>query len=794
MKATAVISDGRLPVKTNGAPASQTAPPDGLASTQTRDWLHQLSRVFEQSPNSIVITDKTGRIEHVNPRFCALTGYSAEEVLGQNPRILKSGEMPAEGYRQLWKTILAGEEWRGEFHNRKKNGALYWESAAISPICDNAGEITHFLAIKEDITQRKLAESLLAQTENLFRSFMDGVPDMVYFKNVKSRFIRVNQAIANRFGQPDPESLLGKTDFDFFSADHAREAFEDEQEIMRTGRPLVNKEERETWPDRADTWVSTSKLPLRNPAGKIIGIIGVSRDITERKQAEAKIRDQARMLDLAQDAIFVLDLEGHITYWNNGAERVYGWRAGEVMGRKYLDLLARGVMRPELQKILQVIRERGEWTGELEEIGKDGNVIVVHGRANLVRDAQGKPSSILIINTDITQKKRLETQTLRSQRMESLGTLAGGIAHDLNNVLTPLLISVDLLKHKVTDAEGQKLLDSMESNILRGAKLIKQVLAFGRGIKGARAPIHLGGIVDEIEQIVRETFPKSVEFGRQLPAHLWPVTGDATQVYQVLLNLCVNARDAMPNGGKLSIQMDNVVLDDIYASLNLEAKPGSYVVIKVMDTGTGIPRQIQDRIFEPFFSTKGPNKGTGLGLSTCLGIVKGHGGFINCYSETGKGTAFKVYLPANTAAIHQHEIGKLPADQAKTVCGHGEMVMVVDDEQIICEVAQQTLECFGYRVVTAANGAEAVALYQQKKDQIAAVVIDMSMPVMDGHAAIVALKAINPEIKIIGASGLDSPGDPKGAEGHECRHFMPKPNSAETLLLTMHKVLAAESA
>ena len=375
--------------------------------------------------------------------------------------------------------------------------------------------------------------------------------------------------------------------------------------------------------------------------------------------------------------------------------------------------------------------------------------------------------------------------------MESLGTLAGGIAHDLNNVLTPLLFSVQLLKTKIGDEEGRELLDTLETNVMRGAKLIKQVLAFGRGLPGERAAVQLGLIVREIEHLIGETFPKSVEFEKRLPADLWTVTGDATQLYQVLLNLCVNASDAMPEGGKLCIQADNVVLDEIQAGLGLEVKPGSYVVIKVMDTGTGITKEVQDRMFEPFFTTKAPGKGTGLGLSTSLGIVKSHGGFINCYSEPGKGTAFKVYFPANaTPATVELAAGK----EAGLPRGQGELVLLVDDEKTIREVARKTLEHFGYRVVTAANGAEAVALYQQQRDEIAVVIMDMAMPVMDGHAAIAALEAINPRVKIIGASGWDSKGGtPQAIEaGRRC--FLPKPFTTEALLQTLRRALVAKPA
>jgi signal transduction histidine kinase/CheY-like chemotaxis protein len=399
---------------------------------------------------------------------------------------------------------------------------------------------------------------------------------------------------------------------------------------------------------------------------------------------------------------------------------------------------------------------------------------------------QNGESHLLHVFSDVTEKKKLEAQFLRSQRMESIGTLAGGIAHDLNNVLTPLLFAVQALKDKVSDEAGRQMLDILETNVRRGASLVKQVLIFGRGIKGERItvqPRHLGR---EIEHIVRETFPKCLKFESHCAADLWTITGDPTQIEQVLLNLCVNARDAMPGGGNLSLRMENLVLDESHAVANLEARPGRHVVISVTDTGAGMTREIQDRIFEPFFTTKETGKGTGLGLSTTLAIVKGHGGFINCYSEPGKGSVFKVYLPASPDATVETQA---PAHQSSLPRGHNELVLVVDDEEPIRNLAQTMLKRFGYRVLLAADGTEAVKLYTSRRNEIALVITDMAMPVMDGPATIAALQAINPNVKVIGSSGLDMNDGAVGAVNTGLRHFMPKPYTAETMLTMLLEVL-----
>jgi PAS domain S-box-containing protein len=512
-------------------------------------------------------------------------------------------------------------------------------------------------------------------------------------------------------------------------------------------------------------------------------------EIAERKKAEVQIGEQSRLLDLAHDAIMVRDMDDHILYWNRGAERIYGWTAREMIGRKLQDLMPKDTFNTlKYEEAGKTILATGNWQGEFASRTKSGEELIVEARWTLVHDEQGNPKSILGISNDITEKKRFETQFLRAQRMENIGALASGIAHDLNNILTPLLVSVQVLKEKIADADGMRLLAALEANCQRGAGLVKQVLTFGRGMEGERVLLNPKHIAREIEQIVHETFPKSVVFELHCQPGLWTMIGNATQLHQVLLNLSVNARDAMPNGGRLSIQMANLMVEEAYAAKKLEARPGPYVVITVSDTGEGIPQEIQEKIFDPFFTTKAPGKGTGLGLSTTLAIVKSHNGFVNCYSEPGKGAVFKVYFPANPvpAAVEK------PASDSRLPRGHNELVLVVDDEEPILNLAQNLLERFGYRVLLSENGVEAVALYAHRQKEIAVVITDMVMPVMDGPATVAAIKAMNPNIKIIGSSGLTSQGGLAKAENIGIRYFIPKPYTAETMLKVVAEALRGE--
>jgi nitrogen-specific signal transduction histidine kinase len=385
---------------------------------------------------------------------------------------------------------------------------------------------------------------------------------------------------------------------------------------------------------------------------------------------------------------------------------------------------------------------------------------------------------------DITEKKMLELQLLRAQRMESIGTLASGIAHDINNVLTPIMLAQEILKEKLTDEESLRLLNTIERSTKRGANLMKQVMSFSKGVEGERNLLQVAHIVSEIREIAKETFPRSIETRTDIPNELLAISGDATQVHQVIMNLCVNARDAMSDGGVLNISAENLFIDENYARMNTEAKIGYYIVITVSDTGKGIPPEVMDRIFEPFFTTK-DGKGTGLGLSTALGIVKSHGGFITVYSEVGNGTAFKVYLPVITIT----ETPKEEERQLELPAGHGESILVVDDEDQIREITRKTLETHGYRVITANDGKEAIALYKQYRELIKTVLMDMMMPVMDGQASIRVIRKINPEVKIITMSGLAEKERLANVADYS-NAFLPKPYTAEKLLKTIHEVLS----
>jgi len=507
-----------------------------------------------------------------------------------------------------------------------------------------------------------------------------------------------------------------------------------------------------------------------------------------RKETARKLREQAELLDKARDAICVTDIEGRITYSNQSAERLFGWVGAKAQGELLSELLSKLGCTPQIKAAHLALKSADSWTGQLQIKSQDSNPLVVESRWTLVRDAEGQDQSILIINTDITEQDKLEKQFLRAQRLESIGTLAGGIAHDLNNTLTPILIAVDMLRQEITDERLVRLLNVMNTSAQHGANLIRQVLTFARGTEtdDERMPVQPSLIIRDVVELISETFPRSIKVSSDTGDVLHFVKGNHTQLGQVLMNLCVNARDAMPEGGQLTIKAQNVVIDEITASANPGAQPGRHVLIAIADTGCGIPPDIIDRIFDPFFTTKNHGEGTGLGLATTLGIVKSHDGFLQVKSTVGQGTEFRIYLPA---ILESTEAAQPPSDETAAMHGRGETVLVIDDEASVREIVGVTLEAYGYQVILAADGHLGIDLYRQHANEIKAVLTDMMMPTMQGAQVIATLHAIKPDLPIMAMSGLLDAKKLTFTVEPGRLQILQKPMSSEQLLRAVHSLL-----
>lgn len=617
--------------------------------------------------------------------------------------------------------------------------------------------------------------------EAFYHALVDNLPLFVFRKDAHGRFTYANQLLCADLGR-DLEDLLGHTDFDLFPESLAREYLAGDQQVMRSAQKLEQTQQY-CRPDGERRFIHNVKVPLFDPYGRVVGVQGVFWDVTEQKRAEESIREQAELLNLAGDAIIVRDPAGRTAFWNHGAERLYGWTATEAAAQSTSTLT--GVEPDKLMEIELGLQARGEWNGEIKQRTRTGGELTVMSRWTLVRDAHGKPKSALIINTDLTDRKRLEAQFLRAQRMEGVGTLASGLAHDLNNILAPIIISVPLLRGPLTPAEVGEVVTTIENSAMRGASIIRQLLTFGRGVEGERIPVQVRYLVQDTLKIARETFPRCIRLRSLVPDDLWAVQGDPTQIHQILLNLAVNARDAMPNGGELVFTARNLVLDEHYAAMNIKARPVPHVLLRVQDTGTGIPREIRDKIFDPFFTTKEQGKGTGLGLATVAGIVKSHGGFIELDTEPGRGTAFSIYLPA----LPEARLSENATDAQVSPDGAGEAILVVDDEDSVRDATRKMLERHGYRVQVAGEGSQALALFSTRVTEFSLIITDVDMPVMDGLALVRVLRKMAPRLQIIASTGLSNDQRIEALRLLGIGRPLFKPYTADELLQAVHLAL-----
>lgn len=489
-------------------------------------------------------------------------------------------------------------------------------------------------------------------------------------------------------------------------------------------------------------------------------------------------------LELAQQAAqigtFEWNIQSNQVAWTAELEALYGLEPGsfEDQHDRWLQTIHPDDYASIEQDLQQSLQKGQGLNTEFRILSPDQQVRWIAVKSSLFQDETGQPQRLIGIHIDITEKKLLEAQFLRAQRLESLGTLASGIAHDLNNILTPILAVAQLLPMKLPDLDPQMrhMLDILETSARRGTAMIQQILSFARGAEGKRVSLQINHLLVEIKKMMQQTLPRSIEIVTDFAADLWPVLGDATQLHQVLMNLCVNARDAMPDGGQLTITADKLLLDEAYVRTHLEAKTGAYVRVSITDTGTGIPDSILHRIFDPFFTTKEVGKGTGLGLSAVLGIVKSHGGFVEVQSQPYQGSQFSIYLPACQSVLPPE------TDNLADLAGDQELILVVDDEPVIGETIRTTLETYNYQVLVAQDGIEAIACFAQQQEQIHCVLIDLMMPGMDGFAVLAVLRQLQPQTPVMAMSGVHSAQIREQVQAQGFQHFLPKPFTAQELL------------
>jgi PAS domain S-box-containing protein len=757
------------------------------AEEALRESEHKFRMLYDEAPDGLFILEaETSRVLDCNPTALALfDAAQRRDLVGRDGLLFPAGSISREEIDAGLRTVEQDGRFSVELEFESLAGRRFWGALVAQKLLLGGRRFT--LVRLTDVTARRRLLELLADTQEIAH-----VGGWEYHVD-EDRLVWTDE-VYRICGLPIDEPVGLQRAFAFFTPESGRLLRDAFDEALRRGLPW-RLDLQATRTDGSAVRVAVDGR-AEFSGGRVSRLYGMMRDITQEhaaaaalREREEKLREQAMLLDAANDAIVLRSLDQTIRTWNQGAERLFGWSAAEAVGRKATELHL--VPSEALDKETARVLEHGAGTAEMECVTKARKRILVQARWTLIRDAAGAPSSILAINTDITEKRRIEEQFIRAQRMESIGTLAGGIAHDLNNILAPIILSADMLQAGTLDPGDRDLVDTILASARRGAEVVRQVLSFARGVDSTRVPFNIRHLFSEFRKMARETFPRNITLEIEAPADLWNVFADPMQINQALLNLAVNARDAMPGGGLLRVEAANVEIDATFAGLAPDASPGPCVRVKVADTGTGIPPEIRKRIFDPFFTTKSVSQGTGLGLSTALAIVRGHGGFITVASEVGRGSTFALHIPAEHAQPRQQDLPPA-ADPAR---GRGELVLVIDDEESVRSIIRQGLEGAGYRAVTAADGAEGVALFTHRRSEVALVLTDLMMPVMDGAAAIGALRRLDPSVRVVAMSGIADAGSvAEPARPGGVLRFLLKPFSLESLLSTVHEAIAAPDA
>jgi PAS domain S-box-containing protein len=762
------------------------------AENAIRESESRLRAIIDNEPECVKTVSTGGLLLEMNAAgLRMIEAESAAQIRGRPVSELIHPDDRA-SFAELHRKAIGGETGQLQFRIIGLKGRERWVDTHSVGLRNGEGTPCSVLSVTRDVTDQRRAEASTREADQHLADIINSVEGIVWESDhTTGRVTFVSEKAEKILGYPTARWLSEPRFWEnHLHPDDREKTIACSTAAIAQLHPaeleyrMVSAEGRKVW--------FKDRVTVVNLPGQSIKHRGIMLDVTHRKLAdiearagEAQIREQAKLLDLAHDAIMVRCMEDRILYWNHGAEKLYGWSAAEARGKNASGFLYRD--EPVAAAATRAaLLENGKWTGEIKHVCKDGGQVIVRTRLTLVRDDLGAPKSILIINTDITEQKKIEEQFLRAQRLESIGTLASGVAHDLNNILAPILMGAAVLRRTELPERDLAVLSTIETCAQRGADIVKQVLTFARGDEGARLLLQPAHLINDLAKIAEGTFPKTLTMRTEYLQPLWPIEGDPTQLHQVLLNLSVNARDAMPAGGTLTVSARNFPVDEHYASMTPGAKAGPHVLFQITDTGMGIPREIIDKIFDPFFTTKELGRGTGLGLSTVIGIVKSHGGFVTVESEIGRGTTFKVYLPARIDVL-----GTLPEGEPITVpLANGELLLIVDDEKSILQVARELLEGHGYQVLTAEDAIEALAIFASRKGEIKLVLTDLAMPLMDGIALIRTLQKMKPGVCVIASTGQGS----MERAAHELpalnvRACLTKPYNKEMLLTTLHEAL-----
>lgn len=776
---------------------------DGMPSAR-RDA--EPERFFDLSLDMLCTANFEGHFVRLNPAFEMTLGYSREELRARPfLELVHPDDLTAT--RQAMEELVHGEK-RLEIENRYRAKDGTWRWLAWKAVTDMEAQLIYATA-RDATQQRENEETLrelnatleervekraadLAEIQARFSTAMHNSAVGMALVGLDGHWLEVNQSLCRTLGYSSRELLAT----DFQSVTHPDDLERDLSQVRHLLAGDIfsyEMEKRYLHRDGSVIWGHLSVSLTRDAAGQPLYFISQIQDITKRKRAELElIQSEERfrlMIDCVQDyAIFMLDTEGQVASWNQGAERTTGYAAADILGRPFSIFFPAGVDGPAVAaSLLAQASASGDVKDEGWRLRKDGRKIWAEVVLTAVHDSAGRLRGYANVTHDLTKRREAETQSLRSQRLEAIGNIASGVAHDLNNALGPIILGLDLLRATYPKEIG--LVDTFESCGRRAADMVQQLVSFARGAEGEHVPVQLPYLLREMQKIIPSILPKNIQTSWQWPEDLACINGDPTQIHQILLNLCVNARDAMPNGGRLAVQGSNVEVDEVFASSQEGARPGHYVRIDVSDTGQGIPPNIIERIFEPFFTTKSPDKGSGLGLATVMGIVKGHGGFLNVYSQLGAGATFSFYLPVSPGEAGVEE----EASPTVKYHGHGEKILVVDDEATIREVSRRVLQRLNFEPITATDGADALVHIAKSGNELKAVITDMHMPHMDGIGLVRAIRRMVPGLRVVVASGRLEESEKRELEGLHIVGLLHKPFTEEELASVLEGVIGEEA-
>jgi PAS domain S-box-containing protein len=765
------------------------------AERALRDSENLYRTIFENTGTAMVIVEGDNRISLVNTEFVKQFGFSADEIEGKNwtEFIAKNDLDRMKEYYRLRQMDPVAAPREYEIRVIDKNGQLRNVYITVSLIPGTDRRVASLL----DLTEIKRMENALRESEQYLRWITENMKDLVLHVDAQG-VIRYRLPMGGVLLGYSPEEVLGRTAFDFIHPDEHESAVMVFLDVLKSGKSRV-MEWRIQHHDGHYVWMEIMATALVGDGGENVGVILVCRDITERKRAEDELRESEQRLhdifDFLPDATFAIDLEGTIIAWNRAIEEMTGVKAEGMLGRGNYEysLPFYGVRRPilidlvfksdeEIKQKYRFVKNEGDVLITEADVPLKGAHHVLWGKARPLYDSRGNIVGAIESIRDITENKKLEAQFLQAQKMEAIGTLAGGIAHDFNNLLMGIAGHTSLMLFTMNpDHPHYEKLKSIEEQVKSGAELSRQLLGFARRGKYDVKPLNLNEIIEKTATMFGRT-KREVIINRKFQQHLWTSEVDKGQIEQVLLNIYVNAWQAMTGGGYLYLETQNIILDESFAH-RYSVKPGRYVKISVTDTGAGMDEKTRERIFDPFFTTKEMGRGTGLGLASAYGIIKGHGGFINVYSEKSRGTTFGIYLPASEKEIQAE---KMPVGEVHK--GH-ETILLVDDEDMIINVSREILETLGYNVIVANNGEAAIETYREKKDEIDLVILDMIMPGIGGGEVFDILKTSNPRIKVILSSGYSVDGRPAKMLERGCSGFIQKPYTMSDLSHAIRTVL-----